>query len=103
MEVRQQRVDAAELEARRDEELGPPGERGAARDRLEDTDGRRPDGENAARSLDPPPGLGRDLVALAVQLVVLEPVGLQRPERIETDVQREIGRASCRERVSIDV
>src|SRR4051794_28468762 len=43
VEVREERIDAAELEARRDEEVRAPGRRRTARERLEDAGGRRPD------------------------------------------------------------
>ena len=73
MEVRQQRVDAAELEAGRDEELGAARERRAARERLEHAHRRRADGEHAlgARSIRSHAS-GCDRVALAVDRVLLE-------------------------------
>ena len=72
VEVRQERVDAAELEARRDEQLGAAGERPAAGERLEHAHRRRADGEDALGCPDPLPRLPLDLVALAVDLVLLE-------------------------------
>src|SRR6266851_895052 len=45
VEVRDECVDASELEARRDEELGPALERSAARERLEHAHARRANGE----------------------------------------------------------
>ena len=86
MEVRQQVVDAAEREARQDEELGAPGERPADGDRLEDAHGGRPHREDTRGGLDALPRSRFHQVALAVQRVLLDPIGLQRPEGVEPDV-----------------
>ena len=88
MEVRQQRVHPAELEAGRHEQRGAAAERRAARERLEHAHGGRSDREHPLGSLDPLPGVGRDLVALAVQHVLLDRLRRQGPERVEADVQR---------------
>ena len=73
VEVRQQVVDAAELEAGRDEELGAP-RRAARRAATVSTHAhrRRADRQHARRGADPLPGLGRHLVALAVDPVLLD-------------------------------
>src|SRR3954454_15607614 len=88
MEVRQQIVDPPELEAGRDEQLRAPRERRVARDRLQRAHGRRPDREHTLRRANPVPGRRVDLVALAVDVVLLDRLCLKRPERVETDVQR---------------
>ena len=89
VEVRQQRVDAAELEARRDEERRAALEQTVACDRLEHAHRRRADGEHALGGADPLPRLGPHRVALAVQLVLLERRRRQRPEGVEADVERD--------------
>src|SRR5439155_25146443 len=81
--------DSAELEARGDEELGASGERTAANEGLERSHRRRPDGEHALGTADPRPRRGRDLVALAVDAMALEPVLAHRPKRVEADVERD--------------
>ena len=67
-----------------------PCERRAARERLEHADGRRPDGRRPAR----PPRIrsqaaALDAVALAVELVLGERLGGDRPEGVEADVERD--------------
>src|SRR4051795_965065 len=92
VEVRQQRVDAPELEAGRDEQLGAAGERPTAREGLEHAHRRGTDGEDAFHRLDPLPRLRLALVALAVDPVLLEPLFRDRPERVEADVERDVRR-----------
>src|SRR5439155_10669955 len=88
VEVRQERIGAAELEARRDEELGAALELRAARERLEHSHGCRSDSEHALRLFDPLP-CGRFYgVALAMDDVLLEPCFGHGPERVEADVER---------------
>src|SRR6266851_5772389 len=88
VEVRDQGVDASELEARRDEELGAALERPAARKRLEHAHGRRANGEHALGGADAFPGSGGHRIPLAVDRVLLEPLGRDGPKRVEADVQR---------------
>ena len=104
MEVRQQVVDAAELEARGDEELGAPRERAAVRDRLERrarSSCRRRAPRARLRSAATPRRL--HLVPLAVDVVLLDHVGLQRPERVEPDVQRHALDVESREQLGREV
>jgi hypothetical protein len=63
--------------------------RGGARTpkRLEHAHRRRPDREHPPRGPDPLPRPGRDLVALTVQRVVLDPVDREWPEGVEPDVK----------------
>ena len=72
MEVRQQVIDAAELEARRDEELRPAGERAAARERLEHAHVVVPTASTRSARRIRSHAAGRDLVALAVDRVLLD-------------------------------
>ena len=88
MEVRQQRVHAPELEAGRDEQVGPPRQRPAPRQCLEHTHGRRAHRQNPLGRPDPLPRLRGDLVPLAVQLVLGQILDRDRPERVEPHVQR---------------
>ncbi len=60
-----------EVEPGLDEQVGAPCERRARGDRLEHAHRGRPDREHRRGGLDPLPGLGLDLVALAVELVIL--------------------------------
>src|SRR5262249_35607720 len=87
VEVRQQVVDAVEFDPGQHEELGPVRERRAARERLEHPHRRRADGEHPGRGADPLPRGRRDVVALAVQRMVLDPLDRERAERVEADVQ----------------
>src|SRR5437763_4887929 len=88
VEVRQQGVKAVEFESGRDEEIGAALQRRAARERLEDANARRPDGDATRRRVDPRPFVQRDLVALSVQPVLGQVVDGDRTERVETDVER---------------
>src|SRR4051794_9878975 len=89
VEVRQQRVDAPELEAGRDEELGAAGERGVPTERLQRAYSRRADGEHALCRADALPCFRSHLVPLAVDDVVLEPLLVHRAEGVEADMQRD--------------
>src|ERR671919_2293853 len=99
VEVRQQCVDAPELEAGSDEERRPSRQLTGADDGLERANRRRPDRENALRRLDPRPLAGLDLVALAVQAMVFERLARDRTERVEPDVKRDPRRIEPSEKV----
>ena len=103
MEVRQERVDATKLEAGDDEEVGAPLERCAARQRLEHARRRRPDRQHPLRGPDPSPGLRLDAVPLAVDRVLLDRLGRQRPERVEPDVERDPLVVEAREQLGREV
>ena len=60
-----------------------------ARQGLEHTGGRGPDREHALGGLDARPRGGLHPVALAVHLVLLDPLGCQRPESVQPDVERD--------------
>ena len=103
MEVRQERVHAPEGEARRDEEVRAALERPAAGERLEHARRRRAHGEDPVGRLDPPPGRLLDPVALAVDRVLLDRLGRERPERVEADVQRDRLVVEAREELGCEV
>src|SRR5439155_19587031 len=103
VEVRQQRIDAAELEAGSDEELCTAGRGGSARERLEHPRRRRADGEDALRRLDALPGLRRNLVALAMDPMLFEGRFADRPERVETDVEGDALDVEAREQLVCEV
>jgi hypothetical protein len=88
VEVRQESVDAQELEARRDEQHRPPRELGGAHHRLEHSHRRRPDREHTCSAHDLVPGVRGHRIALAVEHVLLEPRTRHRLERVEAHVQR---------------
>ena len=60
-----------------------------SRERLQHPGRRRADGEHALSRLDARPHGGVDPVALAVQLVLLDRLRGERPERVEPDVERD--------------
>ena len=53
--------------------------------------------------LDPVPGLGLHLVALAVERVLLDAVDRERPERVEADVERHALDVELREQLGREV
>src|SRR4051812_43425459 len=87
MEVRQEYVRAAELEARRYEEVGAADERPAARQRLEHAHRGRPDGEHTRRSFDSVPGRGRDRKALPMYWMLRQIVDRDRSKGVESDME----------------
>src|SRR2546423_89916 len=99
VKIREERVDAPELEARHDEELGATGERRVSRERLERAHRGRADRQHAFRGLDPIPRFRRDLVALAVDHVFLDALLIHGPERVEADVQRHALDVECGEQL----
>jgi hypothetical protein len=88
VEIRQQCVDAAELEPGCDEEIRPAGERRAAGERFEHAHGRCPDGEYALRVADPLPLRRLHHVTLTVDRMFGQRLGLDRAECVEADVER---------------
>ena len=90
MEVRQQRVDTTELEAREDEERRAALEPAVAGDRLEHAHRRRADSEHPLGRIDPGPGRWVDAVALTVQRVLLELGDGERPEGVEPDMEGDV-------------
>ena len=83
MEVGQQRVDSAESKPRRDEGVRTGPERSAARDGLEDARVVVVPTASTSAAVDPLPGLRLDAIPLAVELVRLERLGRDRPERVQ--------------------
>ncbi len=73
VKVRQEHVDAPELEARHDEQLSPAGQRPSVRNRLERPHRRRPNREHPFCGANPLPGSRLDLVLLPVNDMFLEP------------------------------
>ncbi len=93
MEVRDQRVDGREAIRRRDVQVAPAARGPAPRGRLQDPDARRADRHDPATLA---PGLGQrrprrpgDLEPLAMDAVLVDEVALERPERVQADVQRD--------------
>src|SRR6266540_2798323 len=97
VEVREQRVGAAKLEARPDEEIGAARQRCAAYERLEHTHCSRTDREDTRRAANACPRARAHLVALSVQPMLVEIVDGDRPEGVEPHVQRVV---DDRERVT---
>ena len=77
---------------------GPP-----AGDRLEHAHRRRADGEHALRARIRCQAAGSTAVPLAVDVVLLDDLRLQRPERVEPDVQGDALDVEAREELRREV